>query len=327
MSNPAREYLVVYDDDNTEPYTDDASMRLFIHALLGTEPPSKWDSVADALRGNKAEVAEVAHQVGGARAGIAAALGVTALSKLVDSQLGPMSFSRVENSMDILVPLMRGIISLPALRAKAAPNIAFVQASSDELADVTVADGRLRLGVVYCRHPGDSSLTIPMNDFHSYLLADKRAEFTRLVGALGAKSLQLVDSRQHSSSASERAGLDDPTNSAKAGAKADMQGSTESAFSINAMFESPTSHAPSVPTDLKWLELEPMWKAMVRGRTENWLSSFRVKFSYKSDFGVSAEVAAGFEGLGLSIGGNYQEQVSQELEYLVEFWPREAYTG
>ena len=64
---------------------------------------------------------------------------------------------------------------------------------------------------------------------------------------------------------------------------------------------------------------------MIETRLKQWATRLDISFRYTSTYELTADVAAGIEGLGLSLGGEYEKQESVDNEYVVEFWPRESY--
>jgi hypothetical protein len=56
-------------------------------------------------------------------------------------------------------------------------------------------------------------------------------------------------------------------------------------------------------------------------RLEDGVDSWGADFSYTDDMGVSAEVAAKIQGMGLQIGGKFEELHRRKWKFEVEFWP------
>ena len=79
-----------------------------------------------------------------------------------------------------------------------------------------------------------------------------------------------------------------------------------------------------MPPNLVWYHHEPLWKALCDARLAHGVSSFKVGFSYKSDFGIDASLCAKIEGIGLKVGGTFEGSEMVEQEYEVTFWRRDG---
>lgn len=174
---------------------------------------------------------------------------------------------------------------------------------------------------VYAAHPHESGLYIPISQFHSYLLEEKRSEFLRLMTSLGARSVRLTHAQSEETAARVNAGVEG-VKGVDVGAKAGMRASKGTRFSLEMSIEEPPTRPPAVPSNLIWFHHEPMWQALCDARLTYGATSFKVGFAYKSDFGVDASLCAKIAGMGLEVGGNFEENESVEQEYEVTFWPR-----
>lgn len=56
-------------------------------------------------------------------------------------------------------------------------------------------------------------------------------------------------------------------------------------------------------------------------RLERNLEHYTAEFDYTSDMGVNGSVAAKVMGIGLDIGGKFEEMKSRKWRFDVEFWP------
>lgn len=192
---------------------------------------------------------------------------------------------------------------------------------ADIPAEMTCSRGRFHAAVAYAVHPADPNHFIPIADFHSYLLQEKRAEFLRIAGALGAKNVRQTQ-REHSVK-STRANV---TAEAPAAVSANAQAAvaagsaSKSLFNLSASFQS-TARPDQLPENLRWYHQEPLWQAMAETRINNKAMSFELTFRYQQDFQVNASLVAGIERLGLSIGGSFETMLEVEQECIVEFHP------
>jgi hypothetical protein len=174
---------------------------------------------------------------------------------------------------------------------------------------------------VYAAHPHEPGLYIPVSQFHSYLLEAKRSEFVRLMTSLGARTVRLTHAESEETSARANAGVDG-VKGVDVGVKAGVRASKGSRFSLAMTIEERPTRPPEMPSNLVWYHHEPMWQALCDARLAFGATSFKVGFSYKSDFGVDASLCAKITGMGLEVGGKFEENEALEQEYEVTFWPR-----
>ncbi len=174
---------------------------------------------------------------------------------------------------------------------------------------------------VYAAHPHEPGLYIPVSQFHSYLLEEKRSEFVRLMTSLGARSVRLSHAETEKSSMRAEAGVDG-IKAVDVGLKAGVHASRGSRFSLAMSIDERPTQPPTLPANLLWYHHEPMWQVLCSARLAQGVSAFKVGFSYKSDFGVDVSLCVKIEGMGLKVGGAFEANESIEQEYEVTFWPR-----
>lgn len=174
---------------------------------------------------------------------------------------------------------------------------------------------------VYAAHPHERGLYIPVSQFHSYLIEEKRSEFVRLMTSLGARTVRLSHAETEENAARMNVSVDG-IKGVDVGAKAGVRASKASRFSLAMTIEERPTRPPAMPTSLVWYHNEPMWQALCDARLAHGVSSFKVGFAYKSDFGVDASLCAKIKGMGLEVGGKFEENEAVEQEYEVTFWPR-----
>ena len=219
--------------------------------------------------------------------------------------------------------LLRSILEQEDYIRKALSSFTIVEIKSREIETLRFSAGVPQQWSAYKVHPFDGNFYVPVANFHDFMLHDKKAEFLRLASALGAKSVQILESDASSSSASVKGSASDGLEGAKG--KAGSSKGAAQAFSLDFKNASLPTRMPQIPEHLRWIAGEPLWEAMVETRLNEWATELRVSFKYTSDYGLNADVAVGLEGIGVSIGGSYESQTRVDQEYLVEFWPREAY--
>jgi hypothetical protein len=185
-----------------------------------------------------------------------------------------------------------------------------------QLQHLRSADGSFAPGVVYSSHPRDAGFFIRVAEYHPYLLQDKRAEFVRLAGALGAVRIKLTDGQKQKREANAHAKVERAGQHLK-GQFAEKE-RNEASFDLSATFEG-TDVAPAIPPEMRWFSGEPLWQAMAEARMKHRAKTFKVRFSYEQDFDVSAELSGKLAIAGVSIGGHFSEFESVSQEYEVEF--------
>lgn len=205
------------------------------------------------------------------------------------------------------------------------PEALFVSPDDERLRNFRCSDDCFLTNVVYARHPAASNYFLRFAEFHEKLLDEKRSEFLRLLISLGAKKISLIDKNQQGKSGSTSARIDDPTSIADVNTEVKMEHAVFSDLKIDGEFDLP-KNPPIVPDDLKWLKKESSWQTIVHGRLNgNRMKTYKVRFTYTQNFGITSDVAAKLEGFGVSIGGNFSNVKITEQEYCVEFYSSDDY--
>ncbi len=233
--------------------------------------------------------------------------------------------ARLVDVRELVVALMLELLFRSPLGQNAMPGLRVLQADDEELDQLTCADGRFTPFVVYAAHPRNENYYFRLADYHPSLVKDKRAEFIDLAASLGAKRITLLAENGASTEGNVHAGVEGVSNVASASAEAGGHSRTRKGFEVAVEFTDLPLTPPRLPESTHWLATEPLWNTMANARLNYWVTSFRVKFSYASDFGINAEFEAGVKGLGLKAGGEFHQQKNVDQEYLVEFWPRDSY--
>jgi hypothetical protein len=321
MNGTARQLLVVLPDGRYVP--DDEHLEQLLYDLAEAKPPSKTHRVVAGTLNFvfRVKLESQLHNL------------ARDLRKLNKGELGDDALTDsakefrgayVRSIMHVLKPLLKSLLAVNSDRAL--PDLRVYSEGEPRLAELSSADGRFLTNVVYSAHPGDQNFFVRLADYHSFLLNEKRGEFLRLAGALGAKSIRLAetDAREQKATATFAAG----DGSAKFESKLKMRDRTDSMFTLASEFDRPgTRVRPHVPDRLRWIQLEPLWSAMAQVRLANWQLKHRVVFDYSNDFSVDAKLAARVGTLGLSCGGSFHGAHSVRQEYEVEFFSRSEYPG
>jgi hypothetical protein len=302
--------------------------------LLGAEPPEGeeyehenvefWNAVGMAAPGIAANSPKVAANLAGAAAGGAAAHAIFDFLGDLASEDPTDRWEKVQANQDLVVPLVRGLLTVQIETEGRQGDLAVRRPDSPRLDEVECSTDTFRPLVVYRVHPMREDYYVPLANFHPQMLHDRKGEFYRIAANLGAKEIRIVSSEERRTSAGVEGELEEPTGMADGGPEAGGYSAEKKMFDLSASFAEP-NEPPSEPENTHWLQQEPMWQAMVETRLEQWVTKFRVNFSYLSDFGVNADIAASLKGFGLKLGGEYQHKEEYDREYEVEFWPKSAY--
>lgn len=251
--------------------------------------------------------------------------------KLVDQQeqhyLKSMSprakWEYINNHSDFICDLFRAMLSSSEQSEGLTKTLGLK--FMNELEEMKCTHGRFVPGCAYKLHPYEDHLYIPVAEYHDYTLKSKKGEFLRIMSALGAKKLRLIEHRSSAQNGSFSVGLTEPTEHANISAGASASTSKNQSFAMTYETSEPPPVLPSRPSDLKWISGEPIWEQMIEARLTYGVSTFGASFSNASDFGLNANIVAQIEGIGFSSGGEYKSHEHFEQNYEVEFWPMSQY--
>jgi hypothetical protein len=90
-----------------------------------------------------------------------------------------------------------------------------------------------------------------------------------------------------------------------------------------ALFEAsfPGTGEPRAPERLAWFSGERSWQMLARARIEHGTRNFSLVVRYETDYGVDAGLKGKIEGVGLKVGGTFQEQKDTVWRLNAEFPP------
>lgn len=141
---------------------------------------------------------------------------------------------------------------------------------------------------------------------------------------MSAKAIKQSDVNQKGVKGSSKFEALDPTQIIDLNMKSNFKNEQNSRFDLTASFEEATQ-PPRLPENMRWINHEPLWRAMAEARLSNWVDRFTVSFTYSEDFNITADLAGKISEFGLSAGGSFSKIEIIEQEYTVEFFPRSAY--
>ena len=159
--------------------------------------------------------------------------------------------------------------------------------------------------IMYVGHPAVPEIYYPGADFHRRVFEQKFCEAVELLMALGATKIDVE--RQSGYSRDASAEIDVPLSPRE---RIGMKLGRKSGQKSELLFEAglPGNDEPTVPDDLVWFSSERTWQTLARARTEHRAKNFGLVVRYESDYGITSKLKAQVEGVGLSMGGSFQEQ-------------------
>lgn len=304
-----RQLITVIPDQGTLPPSDQEIEKM-IYALLNVEPINRtkrreiWRSAVGVIFSgfNKERLAK--HQ----------------------TQIAPID-SFVELNIETSLPALKKLMKQFYINS---PNVVsqniYIIKSSDIPSQISSVDGRFFHNIVYVAHPAEPDFYIRFADFHDYLVHEKRGEFIELTSALGAKSVRLSESEVNKKMTIIEGGVSGvPGLQIAASVKGGNSVDNNFTIFLEGTATPNPQQRPKVPEKTRWLKLEPLWKSMIAARLQNSITKMTVDFSYDSDFGVTANLSAEIENLGLQCGGSFKECRKFRQTYEVVFYPMEAY--
>lgn len=163
--------------------------------------------------------------------------------------------------------------------------------------------GHPRDEIVYVADPALRESYYPAADFHRRCFEQKFVEAVELVMSLGATSLEVKC--EYGWSREFAASISSPlpqgaTGNAKA--SSNSKSDNEIIFKVSKL----KANDPVVPSDLAWLDSEPTWQQVVRGRTVWGAQDFALSISYEEDYGVDGNFEAKLAKFKLGVGGSFR---------------------
>lgn len=178
-------------------------------------------------------------------------------------------------------------------------------------------------GCFYVSHPLLESVFIRPSEFNSVLAKEKEIAFTRLAGALGAKTIHI-----HSVEITQKnqlfGGKIKPHLLApQLGIQAHFDQKGELIKEVYKQYHKP-KREPYIPQQLqKWVKLDPALRQMAEDRIELNLASSRIKLQFKETNTTGNQIALALAGRNLDIGGKVQKIYESTWTFSVEFFDKD----
>jgi hypothetical protein len=161
---------------------------------------------------------------------------------------------------------------------------------------------------------------IPLNNFHNYFQEQKHASFIKLCASLGAKEVFLESAEINNKAYGFNADTDIPTELGMLGLNANVGIKKDNSYNGKLSFTFSEKNKEIKEYDSPWINTEPTWENMADMRKNNYIETFKAEYRYIDDMGITANLSAKLNGMGINIGGSFNEIKKIILKYHVIFW-------
>lgn len=170
--------------------------------------------------------------------------------------------------------------------------------------------GPAQHGRAYRAHPRAPDEYLSVASFHPQVLRDKFEEALALTIRLGASS---VKARFHSGRKLEFQPTITLAHAPETPVKAEFKSDTGGTYKFSAAL---VSGDPALPESLRWLDVEPSWRALVDLALDQRVEKYSISVEVGTDFGLTMRTASGLKAGGVSIGGDFKgfKKTSYSLE-------------
>ena len=208
------------------------------------------------------------------------------------------------------------------------PVVYVLSPSAMESQGISFPPGHPRPNILYVSHPCTGTLYYPAFDFHRAVFEQKFSELLTLLASLGATRVD-VEARYgwgRDFAANLTLPIRNLAGTVEGNGTARQKRTEELVFSATGWAR---QGRPKIPSDLLWLESEPIWKAMATaelGRCRTKPSQVSWKLEYEDSFGVDASLRAHLGELSVGLGGRFERSEKTLWNVTVEFpkrsrWP------
>jgi acyl carrier protein len=157
---------------------------------------------------------------------------------------------------------------------------------------------------------------VPLSSFHEHYKQTKHAAFIELCASLGAKEICIESAEINSRTLDINGDIKTPLSGLGLGIS--VKENRETGQKIAFKFSEANKEIKDF--DSPWLYTEPSWLSMNNLRRKNHLQELGAEFTCLDEMGINVNLAAKMKGVGINIGGNFQEMTKIRLSYSVVFW-------
>ncbi|MEJ8597583.1 hypothetical protein JSO62_02580 [Riemerella anatipestifer] len=179
-----------------------------------------------------------------------------------------------------------------------------------------------RDGLSYATSEIESDLYVPISSFHKYMYESKMSAFTELCATLGAKTCKIVYAEENGKDVTVNfTGKNIPTSAGVLNSELNSNINRRNTQNADIFFSFPNNKNIS-RYETVWMNGEPTWNALQKMRLENDVDKYTADFNYTDDMGITAKIANNLNGIGIDIGGKFEEFKKIRYKFEVEFWPK-----
>lgn len=180
-------------------------------------------------------------------------------------------------------------------------------------------------GVMYGCCDFEPDLYLPLAGFHDHFYETKMNAFVELCSSLNAKEIQIMYAEENGEDITSKfkgTNIPTPKGMADVGGDVSYHSKTSDDTSIFYSFGQPTK--PLREFKSSWMNSEPSWKTLQKVRIEGDAEKFTANFNHIDEMGITADLAAGLNKMGINIGGTYSKLTKRRFKFQVEFWPKDG---
>jgi len=157
---------------------------------------------------------------------------------------------------------------------------------------------------------------IPISQFHQYFKETKHAAFIELCASLGAKEITIERAEINNQALDINGDIKTPLS--QLGLGINVKENRETGEKIAFKFSEENKGIKDY--DSPWINTEASWRSMIKLRRDNHMSEVGAEFNCVDDMGINTGLTAQLQGVGVNIGGSFQEMTKIRLSYNVLFW-------
>jgi hypothetical protein len=178
-------------------------------------------------------------------------------------------------------------------------------------------------GCFYISHPLLESVFIRPSAFNSVLAKEKEIAFTRLAGALGAKTIHIHNVEVTQKGQLFGGKIKPHILAPQLGIQANFDKKGELIREVYKQYHKP-KRAPYIPQQLaEWVKLDPALRQMAEDRIDLNLASSRIKLQFRETNTTGTQIALTLAGRNLEIGGQVQKIYESTWTFLIEFFDKD----
>jgi hypothetical protein len=174
-------------------------------------------------------------------------------------------------------------------------------------------------GSLFRVNPFNNRQYLPPATYTEHVAREKVGAFIRIASTLGAKELRLVSASVERSLWRGKASLIDVA--VRIGLAAQFNDDRQLQQCAYAGFDKP-DRVPFAPPELQgWIDSTPEIRALVQNRLDGRPHNLTCHLVLSGSSTSEAKAVAGWDSIGLNVGGSHQRLFSSTWRFEIEFWP------